>query len=54
MRTMNPDDPLTMRFPRTSREAFGTNYYEEKTDHWALGAAVIAAALAFAVIWLRS
>jgi hypothetical protein len=46
-RQWNPDDPLTTRFPRTSREAFGRQVYFPKRSRdylWLVGAAVIVSA----------
>ena len=54
---MHPDDPHTMRFPRTAREAFGSNFYEEKPSHdvlWGIGYAVLLASLAVVVVYLRT
>jgi|GEM_PF-3687272 len=44
LRQWNPDDPLTMRFPRTSREAFGRQVYFPKRSRewlWMAGAVVM-------------
>ena len=54
---IHPDDPLTMRFPRSAREAFGTNYYEERQECewlWFFGTVVVVLVAAVAVVWWRS